>query len=426
MINVMDLIPYANNPRKNDKAVDKVAESIKQFGFKVPIIVDKNMTIIAGHTRLKAAIKLGLEEVPVIVADDLTPDQVKAFRLVDNKVAEYSEWDLDALMIELKDIEIDMSAFDFEAPITADEVKEDDYEVELPKTPKAKLGDIYKLGRHRLMCGDSTRIEDVELLMDMDLADMILTDPPYNVNYGDKGATYEKLGYNTGFKDRKILNDNMESSQFQLFLTDAFTAGNAVLKPGGAFYIWHGESESYNFRQACINVGWQVRQCLIWNKNALVLGRQDYQWKHEPCLYGWKDGATHYFIDDRSYTTVIEDNIDINKLKLSEARDLLRQLLSPKVPTTVIDEAKPTKSAEHPTMKPVKLMARLINNSTKPGQIVLDLFGGSGSTLIAAEQLNRRCYLMELDPKYVDVIIDRYEALTGDKAEKIRKGEDEE
>lgn len=428
MKGVLELIPYVNNPRKNDKAVDKVAESIKQFGFKVPIIVDKNMTIVTGHTRLKAAIKLGLEEVPVIVADDLTPDQVKAFRLADNKVAEYAEWDFEALALELKDIEIDMGVFDFETPVNAEDLTEDDFEPELPKTPKAKLGDIYKLGRHRLMCGDSTRVEDVEALMDMDLADMICTDPPYNVNYGAKGELYEKKGgYDTGFKDRKILNDHMEDSQFLAFLTDSFTAGNTVLKPGGAFYIWHSESESYNFRQACLNVGWQVRQCLIWNKNALVLGRQDYQWKHEPCLYGWKDGAAHYFIDDRSYTTVLENQeIDINKLKLAEAKELLRELLGPKVPATVIDENKPTRSAEHPTMKPVKLIGRLINNSTRPGEIVLDLFGGSGSTLIAAEQLNRRCFIMELDPKYVDVIIDRYEALTGDKAEKInREGDDE-
>lgn len=211
----------------------------------------------------------------------------------------------------------------------------------------------------------------------------------------------------------------MDDMVFLRFLTDSFIAANSVLKAGGAFYIWHSDTEGYNFRTAAQKAGWTIRQCLIWNKNALVLGRQDYQWKHEPCLYGWKDGAGHYFVDDRSFTTVLEDGIDINKLKLSEAKELLRDLLDPKVATTIINEPKPQRSAEHPTMKPVKLIGRLIKNSTKPGEIVLDTFAGSGTTLIASEQLNRRAYLMELDPKYVDVIIERYEVFTGDKVEKI-------
>lgn len=417
----MDLNPYKNNPRKNEKAVEPVMASIREFGFNIPITVDKDMVVITGHTRLKAAIRLGLEEVPVIILEDLNADQVKAFRLADNKTSEFAEWDFEALAIELKDIQMDLSEFDFEMAEAEAEIIEDDYEIKLPEEPKAKYGDIYKLGRHRLMCGDATKAEDLEKLMDMDLADCYLTDPPYNVNYGAKGELYEtKGGYGTGFTDRKILNDHMEDSQFLAFLTDAFSAANSVLKQGGAFYIWHADSESYNFRRACKNAGWQVRQCLIWNKNALVLGRQDYQWKHEPCLYGWKDGAGHYFINDRSFTTVVEDGININKLKLSEAKELIKQLLDPKVPSTVINENKPVRSPEHPTMKPIKLIARIMKNSTRPGEIILDTFAGSGTTLMAAEQLNRKGYIMELDPKYVDVIIKRYEEFTGDTAEKIR------
>lgn len=373
-MNVTELNPYQNNPRKNDKAVKPVMASIKEFGFKVPITVDKNMVIVTGHTRLKAAIKLGMEKVPVIVLDDLNEDQVKAFRLADNKTSEFAEWDFEALAIELEEINMDMSEFEFEIPGMGASIQDDDFDIELPKVPKAKYGDIYKLGRHRLMCGDATDLKQVEELMGQVVADVFITDPPYNVDYEGTAG--------------KIINDKQEDSQFQTFLTDAFSAANFILKPGGTFYIWHADSEGYNFRSACKNVGWQIRQCLIWKKNSLVLGRQDYQWIHEPCLYGWKAGASHYFIDDRSITTVM-------------------------------DEDRPSRSEDHPTMKPVKLIGRLISNSSKKNDTVVDTFAGSGTTLIAAEQLNRTAYLMELDPKYVDVIIERYEAFTGNKAEKI-------
>lgn len=216
-----------------------------------------------------------------------------------------------------------------------------------------------------------------------------------------------------------IMNDNMDSSSFREFLKDAFTAADNVMKEGAAFYIWHAENEGYNFRGACNDVGWSVKQCLIWNKNAFTLGRQDYQWKHEPCLYGWKQGA-HYFIDDRTQSTVQEDIMpNFNTMKKEEMRKLLEEIYSDKISTTVINENKPLRNDEHPTMKPIKLLARLIKNSSRPNEIVLDTFGGSGSTLIACEQLNRICYTMELDPKYVDVIIDRYEKLTGQKAVKL-------
>ena len=407
-MDVKELIPYVNNPRRNDAAVEKVAESIRVFGFRVPITLDKNRVIVTGHTRLKAAIRLGMEKVPVIILDDMTEDQVKAFRLVDNKTSEYAEWDFDALAIELHEIQMDLGAFDFELPGAAESVEEDDFKVELPKKPITKLGDIYQLGRHRLMCGDATSSDDLEVLMDFEAADLYLTDPPYNVDYEGTAG--------------KIINDKQESEQFQEFLTDAFTNANMVLKPGAAFYIWHADSKGYNFRAAAQRTGWKIRQAIIWNKNALVLGRQDYQWKHEPCLYGWKDGAPHYFINDRSFTTVIEDAIDINKLKLNEARDLLKKLLDPKVPSTIINEDKPHHNDAHPTMKPLRLLSRLIANSTKQGALVLDTFGGSGSTMMACEQLNRRCFMMELDPRFVDVIIERYEKLTNDKAHRVKEG----
>lgn len=381
-IALKDLKPYENNPRKNDDAVKYVAESIKEFGFKVPIVIDKNNVIVAGHTRYKAAKKLKMSEVPCIIADDLTDEQIKAFRLADNKVAEKAEWDFDLLNAELDDIiDLDMELFGFEDALQddAEEAIEDEFEVELPAEPKSKLGDIYQLGNNRLMCGDSTVLEDVEKLMGGEQADMLLTDPPYNVNY--EGKTKDKL---------KIKNDQMGNDNFRQFLTDAFSNADMVMKPGAVFYIWHADSEGYNFRGACFDAGWTVRQCLIWNKNSMVMGRQDYQWKHEPCLYGWKEGAGHLWASDRKQTTVI--NFD-----------------------------KPTRNDMHPTMKPIPLFDYQIKNNTKGGDVVLDLFGGSGTTIMACEQNGRRGYSMEYDPRYVDVIVDRWEKFTGAKAVLLNK-----
>ena len=381
-IPLKNLKPYENNPRKNDDAVKYVAESIKEFGFKVPIVIDKNNVIVAGHTRYKAAKKLKMSEVPCIIADDLTDEQIKAFRLADNKVAEKAEWDFDLLNAELDDIiDLDMELFGFEDALQddAEEAVEDEFEVELPPEPKSKLGDIYQLGNNRLMCGDSTVLKDVEKLMGGEQADMLLTDPPYNVNY--EGKTKDKL---------KIKNDQMGNDNFRQFLTDAFSNADMVMKPGAVFYIWHADSEGYNFWGACFDAGWTVRQCLIWNKNSMVMGRQDYQWKHEPCLYGWKEGAGHLWASDRKQTTVI--NFD-----------------------------KPTRNDMHPTMKPIPLFDYQIKNNTKGGDVVLDLFGGSGTTIMACEQNGRRGYSMEYDPRYVDVIVDRWEKFTGAKAVLLNK-----
>lgn len=379
--NISDLHPYKNNPRKNDHAVDAVANSIKEFGFKVPVVIDKNGEIIAGHTRYKEAKKLEIKEIPCIIAEDLTEEQIKAFRIADNKVGELADWDFEMLNVELGEISnIDMTEFGFDFGTIEEEkeVVEDDYEVKIDEKAKSKHGEIYKLGRHRLMCGDSTKIEEVKKLMEEAKADILLTDPPYNVDY--EGKTKDSL---------KIKNDKMEDEKFREFLKNAFEAADSVMREGAAFYIWHADSEGYNFRGACHDIGWKVRQCLIWNKNAMVMGRQDYQWKHEPCLYGWKEGAGHLWAGDRKQTTVLEFD-------------------------------KPNKSEIHPTMKPIKLFDYLIKNSTKENDIVLDLFGGSGTTIMACEQNGRSCYMMEYDPKYVDVIIKRWEDYTGNKAELIK------
>lgn len=375
-----DLIPYINNARHNDDAIDAVANSIKNFGFKVPVIVNGNNEIIAGHTRVKAAKKLGLETVPVVVANDLTPEQVKAFRLADNKVGEIATWDddmLNAELAELADLDFDMTDFGFEAlSFESDDevVEDDDFDVAPVEEPTSKLGQIYQLGRHRLMVGDSTDTKQVAALLDGKKADLLLTDPPYNIAY--EGKNEEAM---------TIQNDDMMDEDFRQFLKNVYAAANDNMKPGATFYIWYAATESYNFIGAARDIDWQIRENLIWVKNMFTLGRQDYQWRHEPCLYGWTEGAAHNWYSDRKQTTVMEFD-------------------------------KPVRSDLHPTMKPVALFDYQMKNSSKPGDIVLDLFGGSGTTMIAAEQNGRAARLMELDPRYADVIIKRWEELTGDTA----------
>ena len=406
-----DLIPYANNPRQNDNAVQGVAESIRQFGFKNPIIIDKDNVIVAGHTRYKASRLLGLKTVPTIIADDLTEVQVRAFRIADNRTAEAATWDEILLAEELNAVKDD---FDMDALGFGDLLREmdpdtfeDEYEEELPEEPNSQYGEVYQLGRHRLMCGDSTKAEDYAALMDGAQADLIVTDPPYNVDYeGQDGA--------------KIQNDHMSNAGFVKFLTDAFTAMKAALRPGGAFYVWHADSTRYEFLQGLDHAGLQTRQILVWVKSSITLGRQDYQWKHEPAIYGWKDGAAHHFTMDRSLPTVIEDAPNVAKMTKDEMKDYIKDLRARlDEGSTVLRVDKPSSSDLHPTMKPVRLIAQLIKNSSKRGESVLDIFDGSGTTLIAAEQLDRSCYMMELDPRYVDVIITRWEKMTGQTAVKL-------
>jgi site-specific DNA-methyltransferase (adenine-specific) len=382
---VNKLIPYAKNSRTHsEQQVAQIAASIKEFGFRNPILVDK-FTLIAGHGRLLAAQKLGLEKVPTIDCSDMTESQKKAYIIADNKLALNAGWDTAMLTIEMKELQeegfdLDLLGFDDKElnallePDVVEGLTDEDAVPEVPKEATTKLGDIYILGKHRLMCGDSTSITDMEKLVNGQPVDMCLTDPPYNVAY--EGGTKEKL---------TIQNDSMEDGQFRQFLRDAFVAADTVMKAGAVFYIWHADSEGYNFRGACHDTGWKVRQCLIWKKSSLVMGRQDYHWIHEPCLYGWKEGASHLWSADRKQTTILEFN-------------------------------KPTRNGEHPTMKPVELFEYQMLNNTKGGDIVLDSFGGSGTTMIAAEKHGRYARIMELDPKYCDVIVKRWEDFTGEKA----------
>jgi len=382
------LIPYAKNSRTHSEAqVAQIAGSIKEFGFNNPVLVDEDNGIIAGHGRVMAAQKLGLQAVPCIRLAHLSDTQRKAYVIADNRLALNAGWDDQMLTLELQELDgedFDLSLLGFEAdelnallnPIKETEgLTDEDAVPDVPEEPKTKPGDIYQLGRHRLMCGDSTSIDAVEKLMDGQLADILITDPPYNVAY-------------EGSNGLKIKNDDMGDDQFRQFLRDAFTAADMVMKSGSVFYIWHADLEGYNFRGACKDTGWTVRQCLIWNKDALVMGRQDYHWKHEPCLYGWKEGAGHLWATDRKQTTILEFK-------------------------------KPKRNDVHPTMKPVELIEYQLLNNTKGQDIVLDLFGGSGSTMIAAEKNGRTARLMELDPKYCDVIVKRWEDFTGQKAELV-------
>lgn len=386
-VEIEKLIPYKNNARTHsDEQIEKIAKSMKEFGFINPVLVDGNLNVIAGHGRILGAKKIGMKEVPCLFIEDLTEEQKRAYIIADNKLAEDAGWDKELLKIELEDLknmnfDITLTGFeleDFDFSMDESEVIEDEFDETVPEEPKSKKGEIYKLGKHYLMCGDSTDINDVEKLMNGVKADMLLTDPPYNVDYqGGTGLT--------------IQNDNMDDETFREFLRMSFFNANSVMKEGAVFYIWHADSEGYNFRGACHDIGWKVRQCLIWCKNTLVMGRQDYHWKHEPCLYGWKEGASHLWASDRKQTTVLEFD-------------------------------RPSVSKEHPTMKPVGLFDYLIKNNTKKDDIVLDLFAGSGTSIIACEQNGRIAYSMELDPKYVDVIISRWEKLTGQQAERIENG----
>lgn len=375
---VTELKEYENNPRNNEAAIDAVADSITEFGFRVPIVIDEYDVIIAGHTRLKAARKLGLNTVPCVVADDLTPEQIKAFRLADNKTGEIAEWNFELLESELAAVSdfFDMSAFGFEF---SEKIKTEFTEEELPEIneevePRVKTGEVWQLGNHRLICGDTTKKDMLEILMSGQVADMVFTDPPYNVAY--EGKTDKKL---------KIQNDKMQSEDFSVFLQSAFENVSAFMKNGAAIYVCYAHKEEVNFIRAFENAGFYHAQTLIWNKSSFTLGRSDYQWKHEPIIYGWKHGAAHYFLDDRTQTSVW-------------------------------DIEKPNKNDIHPTMKPVGLCSKAIYNSSRENEIVLEPFAGSGSTLIACEQAKRKCYASEIDPKYCDVIIDRWEKLTGKQA----------
>jgi site-specific DNA-methyltransferase (adenine-specific) len=380
--NVADLIPYARNSRTHSaEQVSQIAASIKEWGWTVPVLIEADGGLIAGHGRVLAAQKLGITDVPCMVAEGCTDAQKKAYIIADNKLALNAGWDDAMLKVELgelDDLDFDLSLTGFDEDELAaflvdptEGLTDEDAVPDAPAIPVTVEGDVWLLGKHRLMCGDSTSIDHMEVLTQGHLVDMWLTDPPYNVAY--EGKTKDAL---------KIQNDSMSDEGFRQFLSDANTAADAVMKPGAVFYIWHADSEGYNFRGACHDVGWQVRQCLIWKKQTLVMGRQDYHWKHEPCLYGWKGGAGHLWATDRKQTTILEFD-------------------------------RPSRNAEHPTMKPVELFEYQMLNNTKGGDQVLDSFAGSGTTAIACEKHGRFARLMELDPKYCDVIVKRWQDFTG-------------
>lgn len=421
-----ELIPYENNPRNNDGAVDAVAASIKEFGFKVPIVIDANGVIVAGHTRLKAAKKLGLETVPCIIADDLSEEQIKAFRLADNKAAELAEWDEELLNAELEKIaEINMSDFGFDDISQyldeTTESEEDDFSEEDAEKAEAitKPGDIWILGEHRLICGDSAEKETLERVMQGELADMVFTDPPYGVSIGSKNkmindSTWNKKG---GRIEEDIENDAIDRDELYKILVAAFTN----LRQNGAaehcsYYVSSPQGGDLCMMMMMMrDAGLPVKHVLIWVKNMATfsLGRLDYDYRHEPIFYTWT--KNHHFYGGFS-NSVIDDTADITKMTRKELIEFTRKLMHPK-DDTVIYEDKPNKSKLHPTMKPVKLIGRFIKNNTQPGEIVIDIFGGSGTTMIACEQLGRKCRMVELDPHYCDVIKTRWEELTGRKAE---------
>lgn len=427
MVPIDQLAPYENNTRAHgDDDVAQIARSIERYGFNDPIGIwsDQNV-IVEGHGRLMAARQLGMTEVPCIRLDHLTDEQRREYGIMHNKTAELSEWDWEALEHELADLDLSDFGLSFSADDPVEDTEEellaavteddapappnDDPEKGPVKQPVSRQGQMWQLGEHRLMCGDSTDEADVAALMDGAVADAVITDPPYNV------AIENAQGM-------RLQNDDMETEAFFEFLREAFARLAGNLKPGGAFYVWHASRTASIFEAALNENSLEPRQQLIWVKNSLVLGRQDYQWRHEPCWYGWRDGAAHWFTPDRTQTTVYEDQADFSKMPKAELVALLNQIYHPDdgVPTTVIYERKPLTDDAHPTMKPVRLIARQIRNSTRPGETVLDLFGGSGTTMIAAEQLGRKAYLMEIDPRYCDVIVERWEKFTGKQAQRIR------
>ena len=418
-VDINTIKPYERNAKEHpDWQIKQIIESIEQFGMNDPIAVDKHNVIIEGHGRYLACREMGNNIVPIIHLDDLTDEQRKAYTLIHNKLTMNSGFDIDILKDELADIEtIDMDVFGFNDEALdgksddKEDAEDDNYEEPVPVEAKSKRGQIYKLGEHRLMCGDSTREEDVQKLMDGELADLVITDPPYNVDYTEK--TKDAL---------KIDNDKQNEESFKEFLTAAFKNMFDVMNKGAAFYIYQPQGPlNMIFKAAVFNCNQEYRQELIWNKNVMVLGHYDYHYKHEPCLYGWKDGAPHYFIEDRTQVSVFENkDFDIDKLTKEEAIEIIKQLYQY---TSIIDEKKPSVSDLHPTMKPIPLINKQMKNSSRKGELVLDLFGGSGTTLITAEQIGRRCNMMEYDPRYVDVIIDRWEKLTGQTAELIDDGE---
>lgn len=390
LVPVAKLVPYQNNARTHSKEqINKLRSSIREFGFVNPVIIDREYNVIAGHGRIAAAREEGITQVPCVFVDHLTEAQKKAYILADNRMALDAGWDEDMLRVELEALEemgydLGLTGFDdkeLAALFPVEEAKEDDFDVdaELQKPTFTKAGDVWTLGRHRLVCGDSTDPAVYEVLMDGVKANLVITDPPYNVNYEGSAG--------------KIKNDNMAGEKFYKFLLVAFKNMESVMAPDASIYVFHADTEGLNFRKAFADAGFYLSGCCIWKKQSLVLGRSPYQWQHEPVLYGWKKNGKHQWYTGRKETTIWEFD-------------------------------KPKKNGDHPTMKPIPLLAYPIQNSSMANSVVLDPFGGSGSTLIACEQTDRICRIIELDEKFCDVIVNRYieQAGSADGVSVLRNG----
>lgn len=390
LADVSELIPYVRNARTHSEAqVSQIAASIREFGFLSPILVAEDNTILAGHGRLAAALKLGLKKVPCVKENHLTETQKRAYIIADNKLSLNAGWDSELLAVELSELEgadfnLDLLGFD-EAELSSifdadKDVNEDDFDVEkeLEEPCFSKTGDIWMLGKHHVICGDATKLETYKTLLENTKVNLVVTDPPYNVNYEGSAG--------------KIKNDNMEDDKFYQFLFNSFVNMEQAMADDASIYVFHADTEGLNFRKAFQDAGFYLSGCCIWKKPSLVLGRSPYQWQHEPCLYGWKKKGKHKWYAGRKETSVWEFE-------------------------------KPKKNADHPTMKPIALLAYPIKNSSMTNSLVLDPFAGSGSTLIACEQTGRICYAIELDEKYCDVIVKRYiEQVGNDKSVKVLRG----
>lgn len=402
------LKPDPNNARKHGKRnLDAICDSLSKFGQRRALVVTSDMLVIAGNGTLEAAKRLGWDKIAVTVCpQDWDYDTARAYALADNRTAELASWDeaiLEASVNELQASGWDMAGLGFQEVLAAGELDViEDIAPEPPVEPTTKPGEVRELGEHRLLCGDSTAKTDMKTLMAGQSASAIFTDPPYNVAY--VGGTKDRL---------TIDNDDMSEADFGTFLRSAYDRMFEHTKPGAPVYVCHPDAGASTFRDAFIEAGFLLKQCLIWVKNAFVLGRQDYNWQHEPILYGWKPGAAHPWFGTFNRSTVLDDETPLAEMKKA---DLVKMLEAAFSTSTIIREDRPQRSAEHPTMKPVRLVARVLQNSTRDQDIVLDPFGGSGSTLIAAEQMGRRSFTMELDPRYCDVIVERWERLTGHKA----------
>ncbi|GFK95467.1 DNA adenine methyltransferase YhdJ [Fundidesulfovibrio magnetotacticus] len=418
---------YGRNLRKLDGAVvERMMDAIREYGFRAPVLARACGEVVDGRLRLEAATRLGFAEVPVIPADGLTYAQVRAFRLLVNRSATWAAWDDETVALELdelRELEVDLNLTGFDvaeldallALLPGLGGTDPDDVPPVPEVPVTRPGDVWTLGRHRLLCGDATSSADLEALLRGERPELAVTDPPYNV------AVEGKAG--------KILNDDMSAAAFRAFLGRAFEALYAVLADGAPVYVAHSDTEGLAFREAFRDAGFKLASCLVWRKNIHVLGRADYHWQHEPVLYGWKPTGRHAWFGGRRQTTLIEAMpgavlLDDGRVQIQAGDDVFilsgQDLAVEVVPGSVVSVDKPARSDAHPTMKPVALIERFIRNSSRPGALVLDPFGGSGSTLMACESLGRACRTLELDPRFADVIVRRWQEHTGREA--VREG----